>query len=203
MIPFIRSSTAANGISGQSTMLRTPKTSTDRMVKKAVSKTRSLTTRPTARLTMLSSKARIFVSRLLPGYVMMRRQGAKSVRSKIGTENARDMPVSIFWVFLAACDQPCPYHQTNNWRAIIVMIVTPLWFWRRDRDSNPGYRCRHTRVPGVPLQPLGHLSIDRITTGPLINQSVLFNMSPFCAANCKIRFVCNFDSIIQNPLANS
>ena len=31
--------------------------------------------------------------------------------------------------------------------------------WRRDRDSNPGYDYSHTRVPGVHLQPLGHLSI--------------------------------------------
>ena len=30
--------------------------------------------------------------------------------------------------------------------------------WRRDRDSNPRYRCRYTRFPGVRLRPLGHLS---------------------------------------------
>jgi hypothetical protein len=33
-----------------------------------------------------------------------------------------------------------------------------IFIWRRDRDSNPGYGCPHTRVPGVHLQPLGHLS---------------------------------------------
>ena len=30
--------------------------------------------------------------------------------------------------------------------------------WRRERDSNPRYRCRYTRFPGVRLRPLGHLS---------------------------------------------
>ncbi len=30
--------------------------------------------------------------------------------------------------------------------------------WRRERDSNPRYGFPYTRVPGVRLQPLGHLS---------------------------------------------
>ncbi len=30
--------------------------------------------------------------------------------------------------------------------------------WRRERDSNPRYVFTYTRVPGVRLQPLGHLS---------------------------------------------
>ncbi|CAH1650976.1 hypothetical protein CHELA1G11_10287 [Hyphomicrobiales bacterium] len=33
--------------------------------------------------------------------------------------------------------------------------------WRRERDSNPRYGCPYTRVPGVRLQPLGHLSSAR------------------------------------------
>ena len=32
--------------------------------------------------------------------------------------------------------------------------------WRREWDSNPRYGFPHTRVPGVRLQPLGHLSIS-------------------------------------------
>ena len=32
--------------------------------------------------------------------------------------------------------------------------------WRRERDSNPRCPFRHTRFPGVYLQPLGHLSAD-------------------------------------------
>ncbi len=31
--------------------------------------------------------------------------------------------------------------------------------WRRERDSNPRYGFPYTRVPGVRLQPLGHLSV--------------------------------------------
>ena len=31
--------------------------------------------------------------------------------------------------------------------------------WRRDRDSNPGDGFPPTRVPGVRLRPLGHLSV--------------------------------------------
>ncbi len=31
--------------------------------------------------------------------------------------------------------------------------------WRRERDSNPRYVLAYTRFPGVPLRPLGHLSI--------------------------------------------
>ena len=31
--------------------------------------------------------------------------------------------------------------------------------WRRDRDSNPGDSFLSTRVPGVRLRPLGHLSM--------------------------------------------
>jgi hypothetical protein len=30
--------------------------------------------------------------------------------------------------------------------------------WRTERDSNPRYAFTYTRVPGVRLQPLGHLS---------------------------------------------
>ena len=33
--------------------------------------------------------------------------------------------------------------------------------WRRDRDSNPGGGFPPTRVPGVRLRPLGHLSVAR------------------------------------------
>ena len=29
---------------------------------------------------------------------------------------------------------------------------------RKGRDSNPRYRCRYTRFPGVPIKPLLHLS---------------------------------------------
>ncbi len=39
---------------------------------------------------------------------------------------------------------------------ISVPISVPKW--RRERDSNPRYGFPHTRVPGVRLQPLGHLS---------------------------------------------
>ncbi|CCB64056.1 protein of unknown function [Hyphomicrobium sp. MC1] len=31
--------------------------------------------------------------------------------------------------------------------------------WRREWDSNPRDPCEPTRVPGVRLQPLGHLSV--------------------------------------------
>ncbi len=31
--------------------------------------------------------------------------------------------------------------------------------WRTERDSNPRWACTHTRVPGVRLQPLGHLPV--------------------------------------------
>ena len=34
--------------------------------------------------------------------------------------------------------------------------------WRRERDSNPRYDFSHTRVPGVHLQPLGHLSMVQL-----------------------------------------
>ncbi|CAH1685927.1 hypothetical protein CHELA17_64751 [Chelatococcus asaccharovorans] len=38
---------------------------------------------------------------------------------------------------------------------------TYIDIWRRERDSNPRYGCPYTRVPGVRLQPLGHLSSAR------------------------------------------
>ena len=31
--------------------------------------------------------------------------------------------------------------------------------WRTERDSNPRYAFTYTRVPGVRLKPLGHLSL--------------------------------------------
>lgn len=37
-------------------------------------------------------------------------------------------------------------------------LVFPKCRWRRDRDSNPGDGFPPTRVPGVRLRPLGHLS---------------------------------------------
>ena len=47
------------------------------------------------------------------------------------------------------------------------------WVWRRGRDSNPRYRCRHTRFPGVPIKPLSHLSavIPVCHTLPLSRQT--------------------------------
>src|SRR5450432_1706730 len=36
--------------------------------------------------------------------------------------------------------------------------------WRRERDSNPRDGCPPTRVPGVRLQPLGHLSLTKART---------------------------------------
>jgi hypothetical protein len=33
-----------------------------------------------------------------------------------------------------------------------------IWNWRREWDSNPRYAFTYTRVPGVRLKPLGHLS---------------------------------------------
>ena len=39
--------------------------------------------------------------------------------------------------------------------------------WRRDRDSNPGDGVPPTRVPGVRLRPLGHLSEAFFTTTKL------------------------------------
>lgn len=35
--------------------------------------------------------------------------------------------------------------------------------WRRDWDSNPGYRCQYTRFPSVLLKPLGHLSAKQVS----------------------------------------
>src|SRR5262249_53853030 len=35
-------------------------------------------------------------------------------------------------------------------------------FWRREWDSNPRYPLRYTRFPSVRLQPLGHLSEQKI-----------------------------------------
>ena len=37
------------------------------------------------------------------------------------------------------------------------MVKRSHQLWRRDRDSNPGDGLPPTRVPGVRLQPLGHL----------------------------------------------
>jgi hypothetical protein len=34
-----------------------------------------------------------------------------------------------------------------------------MWGWRREWDSNPRDPYEPTRVPGVRLQPLGHLSV--------------------------------------------
>ncbi len=40
--------------------------------------------------------------------------------------------------------------------------------WRRDRDSNPGDGFPPTRVPGVRLRPLGHLSARNSLASPAI-----------------------------------
>ena len=40
-----------------------------------------------------------------------------------------------------------------------LLLRTPVQ--RRGWDSNPRYPFRYTRVPGVRLQPLGHLSSER------------------------------------------
>ena len=43
----------------------------------------------------------------------------------------------------------------GNW---LITSFDEIPVWRRGRDSNPRYRCRHTRFPGVPIKPLSHLS---------------------------------------------
>ena len=35
-----------------------------------------------------------------------------------------------------------------------------ILFMRKERDSNPRYGHPYTRFPGVPLQPLEHLSFE-------------------------------------------
>jgi hypothetical protein len=48
--------------------------------------------------------------------------------------------------------------------------------WRRDRDSNPGDGFPPTRVPGVRLRPLGHLSVPTAHSadrGPCASQNSL------------------------------
>ena len=55
---------------------------------------------------------------------------------------------------------------------LVMGFAAGLWnlinkfkpFWRREWDSNPRYAFTHTRVPGVRLKPLGHLSAQRRTT---------------------------------------
>ena len=37
-------------------------------------------------------------------------------------------------------------------------ILILIMMWRREWDSNPRYAFTYTRVPGVRLKPLGHLS---------------------------------------------
>ena len=44
-----------------------------------------------------------------------------------------------------------------SWTALSLCV--PGRKWRTGRDSNPRYRFRHTRFPGVPDRPLRHLSI--------------------------------------------
>ena len=43
----------------------------------------------------------------------------------------------------------------------VVEVFVSATNWRRDRDSNPGGSFPPTRVPGVRLRPLGHLSSTR------------------------------------------
>src|SRR5690606_29946666 len=46
--------------------------------------------------------------------------------------------------------------------------------WRRERDSNPRYGFPYTRVPGVRLQPLGHLSARRLSAcGPVVGADLV------------------------------
>ena len=42
----------------------------------------------------------------------------------------------------------------------LITSFNEIPVWRRGRDSNPRYRCRHTRFPGVPIKPLSHLSAE-------------------------------------------
>ena len=47
----------------------------------------------------------------------------------------------------------------NLIRLIIKNQSVKKNIWRTERDSNPRYAFTYTRVPGVRLQPLGHLSV--------------------------------------------
>ena len=47
-------------------------------------------------------------------------------------------------------------------------------FWRRGRDSNPRYRCRHDGFQDRYLQPLGHLSICILSTINILPDNLLF-----------------------------
>ena len=52
-------------------------------------------------------------------------------------------------------------------RSCVPKTLSLYVIWRTERDSNPRYGCPYTRVPGVRLQPLGHLSIRSSTVAPL------------------------------------
>ncbi len=55
------------------------------------------------------------------------------------------------------------WEQINRSRGIHQFIQRFIeYIWRRERDSNPRDGCPPTRVPGVRLQPLGHLSVSQV-----------------------------------------
>ena len=70
--------------------------------------------------------------------------------------------------------------QKTNQQRISMAACRLALIWRRDRDSNPGWRCRHTRVPGVPIQPLLHLSVPLYYSGCRVGWQYVWVARIYC-----------------------
>jgi hypothetical protein len=61
------------------------------------------------------------------------------------------VPVDL--LLKALCAQLCAHSSRYKTKALIY-----IWYWRRERDSNPRYGCPHNGFRDRPIQPLWHPS---------------------------------------------
>jgi hypothetical protein len=117
------SPTPSSGTSGQTMSSASAIRQSARKANVAAKSTKARIVKPIARLTMLSPNARILASKPAPGYVMIRRHGENSVRSRILIENISLKEVIRRTVLLSTPAQPGPYHHANRSSIIIVIVI--------------------------------------------------------------------------------
>ena len=114
----------ATGNNGQTIISIIVSIATTTILTKAPINTPTRTTKPTTRLNALSTTACIRSSRLLPGGVVIRFQGANNVLSSCLTEKFSATARSRGLKLLTTCCHPLPYHHEKN--AISIGIIVTL-----------------------------------------------------------------------------
>ncbi len=129
MSPQIIQAGTASGINGQTMNSIKVNNARKNKTTNAARSTKNRIIKPMKRLKRLSFQARQRSTKLAPGYVMIRFQGANNVCSSCFTENSCKTDFIRCWNRLPTFIQPEPYHQAKKELTSITTIVTLVAYW--------------------------------------------------------------------------